>query len=247
MYRVVLVDDEATALKGLKMLIDWEGHRIEKIDTAESMSEAMELFEHGEVHIMLCDIEMQDENGLDLVKWVRQNYPKTVCILLTGHAKFEYAKRAINVGAFRYLLKPVPSEELEDTINTAITHYNYNKMADHLTNIDGEYTDLLDRAKSIVCKHISENITRETVAKEVHISPQHLSRIFRQNLGMSFSDYVQNKRIKLSIHFLEDTNENIEYIADKVGYRYSSYFTKIFKKETGMSPREYRSRHRMYK
>lgn len=65
---------------------------------------------------MFCDIEMPQGSGLDLLAWVREYYPSTESVFLTCHADFHFAKQAIQLGSFDYLLKPVPIPELESVI-----------------------------------------------------------------------------------------------------------------------------------
>lgn len=120
MRHLLIVDDEAIAVEGLKSGVNWSKLGISKIFTAYSASQAMDIIRRESVDILLCDIEMPQGTGLDLLEWVRGYNPGIVAIFLTCHADFHYAKQAIQLGSFDYLLKPVPYAELEKVVQKAM-------------------------------------------------------------------------------------------------------------------------------
>ncbi|WP_337099922.1 response regulator [Paenibacillus sp. YIM B09110] len=120
MFRLLIVDDEAIIANGIKSSVEWRKLGIDRVETAYNMRQAKEAFDSESFDVMICDIEMPQGTGFDLFSWVRENHPKTECIFLTCHAEFAYAKRAVQLGSLDYLLKPVPREELEKTIDKAL-------------------------------------------------------------------------------------------------------------------------------
>ncbi|MEC0092409.1 response regulator transcription factor [Paenibacillus macquariensis] len=113
MYRLLIVDDEAFIANGIKSSVDWQKLGIVNVSIANNLRQAKEEFNNQPFDMMICDIEMPQGNGLELFEWVREQYPQTECIFLTCHANFQYAKKALQLGSFEYLLKPVPSEDLK--------------------------------------------------------------------------------------------------------------------------------------
>lgn len=109
---LMIVDDEVVAIQGLVDDVPWDRLNFEEILTANSYAQAVNLFRTKKVDILLCDIEMPVGNGIELVRWVRENYPKTVCIFLTCHDDFEFARRAIALECLGYILKPADTEEV---------------------------------------------------------------------------------------------------------------------------------------
>lgn len=139
MYKVIIVDDEMLAVEGVKCAINWEKLRVSSVFTAYNIRQAKEVFEKENIDVLLCDIEMPQGNGIEMLTWVRQNYPKTEVIFLTCHADFSYAKQALKLGSFDYILKPIPFEELEGVIAKAIDKIDverklikYSKMGEKL-------------------------------------------------------------------------------------------------------------------
>ncbi|GMK39281.1 hypothetical protein PCCS19_23350 [Paenibacillus sp. CCS19] len=120
MYRVLIVDDQYFALMGLKQGVNWQVLGVDDVRLAENVENAVEVLEQHAVDLLICDIEMPGKNGLDLLAWAEKHSPNTVTIMLTCHADFEYAQRALHLGAFHYLLKPVDYEQLNKAASEAL-------------------------------------------------------------------------------------------------------------------------------
>jgi two-component system, response regulator YesN len=118
--QILIVDDESIVVKDLKASISWDNLGISSVFTAFSISKAKEIFNNNKIDLMLCDIEMPQGSGLDLLLWVRENSPHTETIFLTCHADFRYVKEAIRLGSQDYILKPVSYTELELVLSKAI-------------------------------------------------------------------------------------------------------------------------------
>ncbi|WP_201006952.1 response regulator transcription factor [Paenibacillus glycanilyticus] len=112
MYRLLIVDDEAIIANGIKASMDWNCVRVTSVTIANNARQAKEKFMEQPFDMMICDIEMPQGSGLELYEWVREYHPQTECIFITCHADFQYAKKALQLGSFEYLLKPVPPDEL---------------------------------------------------------------------------------------------------------------------------------------
>lgn len=95
-----------------------------------------------------------------------------------------------------------------------------------------------------VCRFIAQNLaeplTLTAAAEHVHMNPAYLSRIFKKETGCAFSAYVNEQRIRRAMQLLQ-TKERIIDVAGNVGFENAKYFTQVFKKQTGMTPQEYRA------
>lgn len=140
--QLLIVDDEQFAVEGILHCCDWKEHGIEEAFTANSADEAREILKGHQIDVLICDIEMPDEDGLSLVGWVKENCPWTESLFLTCHSEFTYAKKAINLGSFDYLLKPVDKEELLSAVTGMIQairereeYQSYNEMYQKYKNL----------------------------------------------------------------------------------------------------------------
>lgn len=249
--RILLIDDEIVALNALKKRVDWVKYGFTEVLSAQDAASAKAVLEKYTVDLLLCDIEMPGESGLSLVEFVKENYPASECIMVTCHADFNYIKKAMKCKVFDYILKPIDYEELEGLLlqfaqnrREEQTREELGKIVEKTQELKGrESEDGSDRMKIVkkyIEEHIQERIYVEDLAKLVHINDQHLMRTFKRETGQSVTEYITQRRIIIASNLLKDTDYSINFIADCVGCENYSYFTKLFKKFTGFTPREYR-------
>ncbi|WP_193726850.1 response regulator [Paenibacillus guangzhouensis] len=120
MYNLLVVDDEKFAVKGITQGIEWSDLQFDHVFEAYSTEEAKRVLFSHKIDVMISDIEMPDANGLKLLEWVKEHSPFTETIFLTGHAKFDYAQKAIQLGSFNYLIKPLDHDHLKEIVQKAV-------------------------------------------------------------------------------------------------------------------------------
>lgn len=116
---ILLVDDQKAIVESIKNGISWEELGVERVFTACSTKEAKLWLVNFDIDILLTDIEMPEEDGLELFRWSREHKPGLIGIFLTSHADFAYAKEAISLGGFDYILQPARYEEIEQVVAAA--------------------------------------------------------------------------------------------------------------------------------
>ena len=118
MFKILIVDDERIILNGIQALIQKRLHVDFPIDiaTATNVFEALEILKYFTPDLLLTDIRMPVMDGFDLLEKFRLLYPDCPAAILTSHADFEYAKRAIKYGIVEFLLKPIEADALETLI-----------------------------------------------------------------------------------------------------------------------------------
>lgn len=99
---------------------------------------------------------------------------------------------------------------------------------------------IVDAAKKYISDHLSDNLTLENVACHVNLSTTYFSKFFKQELGTNFIDYVTDLRMDTAKELLKDSFLKVREIAGKVGFNDIRYFYKVFKKNTGFTPTEYK-------
>ncbi|GGI44000.1 hypothetical protein GCM10008018_04930 [Paenibacillus marchantiophytorum] len=91
--------------------------------------------------------------------------------------------------------------------------------------------------------HFTEPLRLEHMATELHLSPHHLSHLFKECTGSSISDYVTARRIQQAVQLLNATDQSIAQIGEAIGLSNTSYFCKIFKSHMGSTPHQFRNLH----
>lgn len=110
---LLLVDDQINVINGLMNGINYRKLEIDTVLPSTSVQEAKTLICENQIDILMTDIEMPGENGLQLLHWVSENYPDIVCILLTSHADFSYAQESINLDVLIMLFSRLLTRKLK--------------------------------------------------------------------------------------------------------------------------------------
>lgn len=139
-----------------------------------------------------------------------------------------------------YILKGeecVSAEELAKLSDRAFREYTYAVAGNR------HYSSKIEAALHYITIHLHEKITLENVADAVGLSPCHLSRIFKKEVGTSIVGCVQKERVEAAKHMLVNSDETLASISQYLYFSTQSYFIRIFRKYTGMTPGQYRRNH----
>ena len=162
-------------------------------------------------------------------------------VILSGYDEFKSAQQAIRYGAKEYLLKPVRATDILKCLE---------KLADEYYSIESEESEqtegtpinsFVKSAREYVEEHYTDDISLQEVADKIGISAGYLSTMFAQNMNCKFVDYLNKVRIDRACTYLEQNYLKTYEIAYRVGFRDEKYFSRVFKKVKGMSPKEYRT------
>jgi DNA-binding NtrC family response regulator len=111
--RILIVDDDENIRKTMKAILEDEGY---KVDLAASGKEAVQKTNNAAYNLALLDIRLPDMEGVELLKLMKDNVPRTRKIMVTGYPSMQNAIGALNKNADAYLVKPVDVEKLLDTV-----------------------------------------------------------------------------------------------------------------------------------
>lgn len=120
----------------------------------------------------------------------------------------------------------------------AVTQFSH-----HISQENAQKT-YIEQTKDYIRQHLSESFTRQDLANHIHVSQNHLARLFRREVGMSIADYITKERMKLAFDLLKNTDLPVGDVALRAGYENYSYFLTLFRRNTGMRPSEYRKQQR---
>ncbi len=239
-YKVIVVEDEKITLEELIVSIPWKELGLEVIATAEDGIAGEKLIKDLKPDIVVTDIRLPGQDGLNMLS----HAPGPFAIILSGHTDFAYAKKAIQLGVINYMEKPIDNEELITTLNKAIERIEENTEATEEEDLfplpQSCQNHNINMAIEYIKEHYAEAIGLSDVAEFTRMSENHLSALFRDESGINFLQYLNSYRLNKAAKLLKNTTLNISEVADSCGFPTPSYFTKIFRKYTEKSPREFR-------
>ncbi len=120
---ILIVDDDRYLVEKLEETVQWERAGISMVFTAYNIRQAQRLIREFPIRLLLCDIDMPQGSGLELLEWVRSQKLRLECIFLSSYANFAYAQKALSLSTREYLLKPISSEELESAVTRVVQEY----------------------------------------------------------------------------------------------------------------------------
>lgn len=137
MIRAVVVDDEKLVRKGIISLIDWASFGIVMVGEAADGRSALELLERVEVDLLFTDITMPGMSGFDLIKQVRQRFPRIRSVVLTCHHEFDFVQEALRLGSIDYIVKTLLElDNADEVIRRIVERFEWEEgsRATYLTN-----------------------------------------------------------------------------------------------------------------
>ena len=245
MYKVLIVDDEPVIVEGLRKIVDWEKYNCVVVGTAASGKEGLEMTEKYQPDILFTDIRMPGMDGLTMIAALRSEHRNMQIVILTGYRDFEYARTALNLGVFRYLVKPSKMKELDEAMESLterLDKIGRSKEADEGDDTENANNFVVKQALSYIEQHYKEKLQLTDVAEKVYVSHWHLSKLLNST-GKSFSDLLNEVRIENAKKLMEDSSLHIADISERVGFADTAHFSRVFKKYTGMSAGEYRNKY----
>ncbi|GAA0309995.1 YesN/AraC family two-component response regulator [Gracilibacillus halotolerans] len=247
---ILIVDDEPRSREGIKKTIEKESLGKYDVFTASNAKEALDKMDGGKVHVLITDIKMPEMTGLDLLKELRLQAKDPVVIIISAYSEFDYAHQALELGVVNYLLKPIPKKKLMDAVEKAIAIDEdktrkglMNKIVDdtllqanQISTMNKSVQEVLDYVED----HFYEDISLKGMAEIVHLNASYLSSLFKEEVEMTFSEYLTRRRLQEAKKLLMQTDLTVNEIAEKVGYQTAKYFIKLFKQYEKATPSSYR-------
>jgi YesN/AraC family two-component response regulator len=250
MYKVVIIDDEPIIVEGISRMISWDQFDCRLVATANDGKEGADVIREYRPHIVITDIAMPDIDGLTMIAGLKSEFPNMEVSILTGYRNFDYARKALNLGLTRFLLKPSSMEELEEAIQIMVNNLKAKKIIpeqdakenEEDSRLDNEASNfIVNNAMNYIEQNYSHKITLCEVAEKTYVSQWHLSKLLNRTMGQNFSEILNNIRIKEAQKLLREPALRIGDIAEIVGFVDMAHFSRVFKKNMGISANEYRN------
>lgn len=261
MRTIIIAEDEDLFRRELATATPWEEHGFVLSGEAEDGEAAFALVRERRPDAILADIRMPRLDGIGLLRRIEDELDaeeRPLAVLITGHSEFGYARDALRLGAFDYLLKPLDDGEFHAVLGRLAAAIDARKRSLNLERAAGsepalaffqeyappEARDLadsyLERAVAEIAARYVTAMSADEVAARLGISGGHLARIFKTRTGLTFSEYLTRYRMKRAVELLRDPSVRVGEVADLVGYRDQRHFSVLFRKLVGLTPTQFR-------
>jgi two-component system response regulator YesN len=236
---VLLVDDEIMIREGFKRLFDWEAHNCEVVGEAADGMQALAQIDNLHPDIVIMDINIPIINGLKVIQLSKIKHPDIAFVIVSGYDDFSYCREALRLQITDYILKPVNYEEFGTCIdNLKISLFEQRVSAEDQPQKQEERT--ITGITRYLHEHLAEEMSLAVLSEEFHLNAQYISQLFKNEIGVNFLAYLTNIRMEKAKKLLLSTSLSVAEIAEQSGYGDYRVFTKVFKKNEGITPSQYR-------
>lgn len=173
MYKLLVVDDEFNIRDGIANAIAWNTIDVQIVGTAIDGVAALEKVETLSPDIIITDVSMDDMDGLELSSIVKTKYPDIKIVILSGYEEFEYVQKALELKVHSYIMKPIRSIELIETIKNVIVEIKKEKeLKQKINSMELE----IDKTKSLLVERFLFNLVHGNIvsADEFHAQAEFL-------------------------------------------------------------------------
>lgn len=242
---VMVVEDNYEILKLLRDVLNEKY----KVYTADNGRDAIQKMKKHVPDIIISDIMMPLMNGIELCHFVKQDevLGHIPVILLSAKSQLSDKIEGLESGADAYITKPFNISELQHTVGSILNQRKkiFEKFSSNVLNISEEELISADRvfvnqATEFVLKNIeNEGLSVNDLARQLNMSRFTLIRKFKKINNSTPNTFIQKIRLEKAKELIKNKVANVTEIAFKVGFGSTTYFSYSFKKEFGMTPKEY--------
>lgn len=235
---LLLLDDEPLELDQLEVIIlthfpEW--NVLKAANGSQALKIAEEVSTLGkQLHLAIVDIKLPGKNGLEVAENLKVIYPNMDIIIVSAFQNFDYARHSIHLRVVDYLLKPVIEKELIQILHKFLQDHPEHGIASEFVQF------VLQKVK----QNYHKPLKLSEIAREMHVNANYLSRLFSEEVGVNFSDYLLRIRIEMAKQLLiRHRHWSIQRVAEESGFNSQHYFSNLFKKMIKQSPKDYRNAH----
>lgn len=185
--------------------------------------------------IIITDVRMPLMTGIEVAKYVYEQMLPIKVIILSAYAEFEYAQEAIKYDVCGYIVKTSVIEMLPTMIQKAIGKLTI-PSDDEKEEIHSE--DIFGKLQRYIEANYKEKLTLTQISNEIHANGSYLSRLYKLKTGQNLFDAINKIKLEKAKEYMKRGSKIYE-AAQLVGFDDVSYFSRVFKKHEGCSPREY--------
>lgn len=225
-HRILVADDDPVFSA---MVPEWLTSESWAVEVARDGRKALDMLCAGRFDLALLDVYLPHLNGLEVLQAMRQKGIQTDVLMVTGYGFTELAVQAMKAGARDYIEKPMGPDELIPAVRQQLERRR------PLLHVRAAQMEAYLQA------HASDpSLTFNDLCAHLKLSPRHVFRLFREQIGAPFRRRLSHHRVQMARHLLEMTDAPLYSIAAQCGFKNQSRLTEAFHRLEGMSPMKYR-------
>lgn len=228
--RLLVIDDDPRISESLQDAFD----KYQFIPCLSGVEGLEKLSCDTEIDLVLLDYRLKDMDGLTILKKIRESGNKIGIILITAYSDKELIIKCLENNANNFVEKPFRFDEIDDKIQKAL------KLTHRVRTPRIQARAHVLHTAEFISSQEGKDITLNGLSRRLNCSSKYYSRIFKQNMGKTFTEYRLRIKMQKAKKLLSDTEYSINHISNLLGYMNPSAFMKIFKKLEGVTPSQYR-------
>jgi AraC-like DNA-binding protein/CheY-like chemotaxis protein len=238
--KILIVEDELLIAKDISLILEQEGYHTHMGIT--TVGDAIVALSMSEYAIVLIDINLKNgSDGVELGNYLLQ-LDTIPYIYITSHADNVTLDRLKDSRPYGIIIKPFKPLDIKTTVSVVLNNYKYKKIDvlrdDEMSNDDVPF--ILKEVVKYIDNNIFNRIDINQLSQLTRWSSQHFIRVFTQFMGDTPYQYILKKKIEKSKVLIIETDIAMKDIAFELGFLSYGNFCKLFKRETGKKPDEYR-------
>jgi YesN/AraC family two-component response regulator len=230
--QILIVDDDNIFRKEIVEFLRDEYSLIE----AATGEEALDLLaKPNSIALIILDVRLPGLNGVRVLEKIKKTDPGVKVLINTGYSEKDVVIECLKARADDFIEKNKGPDSIKKVIRK---HLAIRKGTDNLEELDikGKLRVVKDFIERNWCKKVGLDRT----ARLIHVSPKYLSRVFKEQTGLSFNDFRIKDKIQKSVELLKNPGFKIDQIAEKIGYIHTESYIRAFYKIMKSSPSAYR-------
>ena len=257
--KLLIVEGEKIIRNGIVRHIHWESLGVDSVRASGSVDSALLEAEAFRPDVVITDIHMPgNTDGVGLCRELRRRNENIQLIMIAGYSRMDYLKAALDLGVVSYVEKPLQMEELTEAIRKAVRAVKQSGSGKEgeeqlePPRMSGAQPRRQEESEedshiiSTIRRYIGENYMRPQlsgpeIAGAVFLTPSYISGLFRKSTGMTIGQYIAMVRTDHAKLLLRDPRYRFYQIAELCGYSEENYFARAFRKQTGLTPSEFRA------
>lgn len=242
MYKALIIDNEKPVRIAISKLGHWRHYNIAPPEMTANGKEALGAMRELRPDIVFVDMNMPVMDGCSFLEKASKEFPDSRYIVISGYDEFSYAQKAIRYGVTDYLLKPIVEEDLNAAIEKALLQINPDETFGQ-DNGEDRITpeEVIEIIKEYIDANYCTNIRITMFAEKYFFSIEYLTKLFKNRYHYSIYEYVLKLRMERAKELLENKENKIIDIAERLGYADNHYFSKAFRNYYGISPSQFRN------